>query len=171
MFAATFPGMAKFELILKVGDVAPDFTAAVQTGNTLTLSALRGKWVVLYFYPRDNTPGCTVEACGFRDSWGTLQTREITVLGVSTDSVKSHERFARRFKLPFHLIADPEKLIVSAYGVYAEKSFMGRIGLGTHRVTFLIGPDGRIAAIWPKVKTSGHAAEVLAMVESLSAAG
>jgi peroxiredoxin Q/BCP len=91
------------------------------------------------------------------------------VLGVSTDSVKSHERFARLFKLPFPLVADPEKKVVSAYGVYAEKSFMGRIGLGTHRVTFLIGPDGRIAALWPKVKASGHAAEILAMVESLAA--
>jgi peroxiredoxin Q/BCP len=126
--------------------------------------------VVLYFYPRDNTPGCTVEACGFRDAWETLQARGVTVLGVSTDSVKSHERFARLFKLPFPLVADPDKQVVTAYGAYAEKSFIGRIGLGTHRVTFLIAPDGRIAEIWPQVKTRGHAAEVLAAVERLAAA-
>lgn len=162
--------MAKLELKLKVGDAAPDFTALTQSGDMVTLSALRGRWVVLYFYPKDNTPGCTIEACGFRDSWATLQARGVTVLGVSTDSVKSHERFARLFKLPFPLLADPDKAVVTAYGVYAEKSFMGRIGLGTHRVTFLIGPDGRVAHLWPKVKTSGHAAEVLAMVEQLAPA-
>jgi peroxiredoxin Q/BCP len=161
--------MAKFELKLKVGDLAPDFTAPIQSGGGVTLSALRGAWVVLYFYPKDNTPGCAVEACGFRDSWAALQACGVTVLGVSTDSVKSHERFARLFKLPFPLIADSDKQVVTAYGVYAEKTFMGRIGLGTHRVTFLIGPDGRIAEIWPKVKTSGHAAEVLAAVERLAA--
>ncbi|MBK9137865.1 MAG: thioredoxin-dependent thiol peroxidase [Verrucomicrobia bacterium] len=160
--------MAKFELTLKVGDPAPDFTAPTQTGETVTLSALRGQWVVLYFYPKDNTPGCTVEACGFRDAWETLRSRGVAVLGVSTDSVKSHERFARLFKLPFTLVADPDKTVVKAYGVYAEKSFMGRIGLGTHRVTFLIAPDGRIAEIWPKVKTAGHAAEVLAAIERLN---
>jgi peroxiredoxin Q/BCP len=162
--------MAKLELRLKVGDPAPDFTAPTQTGEEVTLSALRGRWVVLYFYPRDNTPGCTVEACGFRDAWETLQARGVTVLGVSTDSVKSHERFARLFKLPFPLVADPDKQVVTAYGAYAEKSFIGRIGLGTHRVTFLIAPDGRIAEIWPQVKTRGHAAEVLAAVERLAAA-
>ncbi len=160
--------MPKFELSLKVGDPAPDFTAPTQTGETVTLSALRGQWVVLYFYPKDNTPGCTVEACGFRDAWETLSSRGVAVLGVSTDSVKSHERFARLFKLPFTLVADSDKTVVKAYGVYAEKSFMGRIGLGTHRVTFLIAPDGRIAEIWPKVKTASHAAEVLAAIERLN---
>ncbi len=162
--------MAKLELKLKVGDVAPDFTAPTQNGEAVSLAGLRGRWVVLYFYPKDNTPGCTVEACGFRDNWDAIQARGAVVLGVSNDSVKSHERFAGLFKLPFPLLADADKKIVTAYGVYAEKSFMGRVGLGIHRVTFLIGPDGRIAEIWPKVKTAGHAAEVLAGLEKHAAA-
>ena len=157
--------MAKLELRLKVGDVAPDFSAPTQTGEIVSLAGLRGGWVVLYFYPKDNTPGCTIEACGFRDSWQAIQARGAVVLGVSADSAKSHQRFASLFKLPFPLLVDDAKQIVTAYGVYQEKSFMGRIGLGIHRVTFLIDPEGRIAEIWPKVKTSGHAAEVLAAIE------
>lgn len=161
--------MAKLELRLKIGDPAPEFSAPTQTGEIVSLSGLRGKWVVLYFYPRDNTPGCTIEACGFRNHWETIQARGATVLGVSTDTVKSHERFAHLFKLPFPLLADPDRKIVGAYGVFAEKSFMGRIGFGTHRVTFLIDPAGRIAAIWPKVRTTSHAAEVLQALEVRSA--
>ena len=157
--------MAELELKLKVGDRAPDFVALTQTGEAVSLAGLRGHWVVLYFYPKDNTPGCTKEACGFRDNWAAIQARGAVVLGVSADSVKSHEKFAGLFKLPFPLLADTDRKIVTAYGVYAAKSFMGRIGLGIHRSTFLIGPDGRIAALWPKVRAAEHAAEVLAALD------
>ena len=157
--------MVELKLKLKVGDPAPAFVALTQTGETVSLAGLRGRWVVLYFYPKDNTPGCTKEACGFRDNWAALQARGAVVLGVSADSVQSHEKFAGLFKLPFPLLADTDRKIVTAYGVFAPKSFMGRLGLGIHRVTFLIGPDGRIAALWPKVKTAAHATEVLAALD------
>lgn len=159
--------MATLELKLKEGDLAPDFTASTQDGTEVSLKHFRGKPVVLYFYPRDNTPGCTAEACSFRDNWAALQAAGVVVLGVSTDTVKRHDSFARRFELPFTLIADPERKVVSAYGVYAEKSFMGRLSMGTHRVTFLIDAAGRIARIWPKVSVKGHADEVLAAVKAL----
>jgi peroxiredoxin Q/BCP len=120
--------------------------------------------VVLYFYPRDDTPGCTKEACGFRDGFGAFKKRGAVVLGVSRDTVKAHDKFVAKFKLPFTLVADVDKQIATAYGVWGEKTFMGRKYLGTHRVTFLIGPDGRIRKIWPKVKPEEHAAEVLAAI-------
>ena len=160
--------MAKLELKLKEGDEAPDFTASTQDGSEVSLHDHRGKPVVLYFYPKDNTPGCTVEACDFRDNWQALQAAGAVVLGVSTDSAKTHGNFARRFKLPFTLIADPDRRVVNAYGVYAEKSFMGRLSMGTHRITFLIDGEGRIIRIWPKVKVKGHADEVLEAVRALA---
>jgi peroxiredoxin Q/BCP len=153
---------AKLELKLQEGDPAPDFTAATQDGTEVSLSDFRGRPVVLYFYPRDNTPGCTTEACGFRDHWAELEAAGAVVLGVSTDSVRRHANFARKYELPFRLVADPEHEVVRAYGVEGEKRFMGRTSVGTYRVTFLIGPDGRIRRIWPKVKVKEHAAEVLA---------
>lgn len=162
--------MAKLELKLKVGDQAPDFSAQTQTGEEITLQQFRGRTVVLYFYPKDNTPGCTAEACGFRDNWEAVQELGAVVLGVSTDSVKTHGNFARKFELPFPLVADPDRHVVNAYGVYAEKSFMGRLSLGTHRVTFLIGPDGRIRRIWPKVSVKGHVEEVLQAIREEQAA-
>src|ERR1041384_1681804 len=149
-------------LQLKAGDPAPDFTAATNGGALIKLSDLRGKSVVLYFYPRDDTPGCTKEACAFRDGWKQFEKKGAVVLGISTDGVKSHDKFADKFKLPFTLVADEDRKIVEAYGVWGEKVFMGRKYQGTHRVTFLIGPDGRIKNIWPKVKPEEHAAEVLA---------
>ena len=149
-------------LKLKEGDKAPEFTAPASGGGTVSLADFKGRNVVLYFYPRDNTPGCTVEACSFRDEHTRLQQKGAVVLGVSTDPVKSHDKFVEKFKLPFPLVVDEEKKIVQAYGVWGEKTFMGRKFKGTHRVTFLIGPDGRIRKIWPKVKPEGHAAEVLA---------
>jgi peroxiredoxin Q/BCP len=161
--------MAKLELKLKEGDLAPDFTAATQDGTEVSLKDYRGKPVVLYFYPKDNTPGCTIEACSFRDNWQALQAAGAVVLGVSTDTVKRHENFARRFELPFTLIADRDRQVVGVYGVYAEKSFMGRLSMGTHRVTFLIDAEGRIARIWPKVSVKGHAAEVLEAAKALGA--
>jgi peroxiredoxin Q/BCP len=151
-----------YEPKLREGELAPDFSASTTGGRIVSLSEFRGRNVVLYFYPRDDTPGCTREACGFRDQFKEIQRRGAVVLGVSTDTVKAHEKFAAKFQLPFPLLADEEKRIVQAYGVWGEKQFMGRKFLGTHRVTFLIGPDGRIKTIWPKVKPNEHAAEVLA---------
>jgi thioredoxin-dependent peroxiredoxin len=154
--------MAKeLTLKLKEGDKAPDFTALSNSGHTVSLGDFKGRNVILYFYPKDDTPGCTKEACGFRDHSGSLQTKGAVVLGVSTDPVKAHQKFVEKFKLPFTLLADEEKKIVQAYGVWGEKTFMGRKYMGTHRVTFLIGPDGRIRKIWPKVKPDEHAQEVL----------
>ena len=141
----------QIELKLKAGDAAPEFT-----GETLSLAGLRGKPVVLYFYPRDDTPGCTREACAFRDVFAEFQRKGASVLGVSTDSSKSHAKFVEKLKLPFPLLVDED-----AYGVWGEKSFMGRKYQGTHRVTFLIGADGKIQRIWPTVKPEQHAQEVL----------
>ena len=150
------------ELKLREGDIAPDFTAITNGGGTASLASLRGQQVVLYFYPKDDTPGCTKEACSFRDNFAALKKKGAVVFGVSPDSVKSHDKFVEKFKLPFTLLADDEKKIVTTYGVWGEKSFMGRKYMGVHRVTFLIGPDGRIKKIWPKVKPEEHVAEVLA---------
>ena len=147
---------------LKEGDIAPGFSAATNGGGRVSLADFKGKNVVLYFYPKDDTPGCTREACAFRDHFAEFQKRGAVVLGVSTDSAKSHDKFVEKFKLPFTLLADEDKKIVEAYGVWGEKTFMLRKYTGTFRVTFLIGPDGRIKKIWPKVKPEEHAAEVLA---------
>jgi peroxiredoxin Q/BCP len=157
--------MAKeLELKLKVGDKAPAFTAATNGGGTVSLADFKGKHVVLYFYPKDDTPGCTKEACAFRDGFAAFKKKGAVVLGVSPDSVKSHDKFVEKFKLPFTLLADDDKQIVQAYGVWGEKVFMGRKYQGVHRVTFLIGPDGIIKQIWPKVKPEEHADEVLAAI-------
>lgn len=150
------------QLTLKEGDPAPLFTANTSGGGKVSLADFRGKNVVLYFYPKDNTPGCNKEACGFRDGFAELQKRGTVVLGVSTDSVKSHDKFVLKFDLPFLLLADEDKAIVNAYGVWGQKSFLGRKYMGTNRMTFLIGPDGNIRKIWPKVNVMKHAAEVLA---------
>ena len=147
---------------VETGGKAPDFSLADQAGRTVRLKDFKGKTVVLYFYPKDDTPGCTKEACDFRDAETAIKKAGAVVLGVSTDPVKAHDKFVEKFKLPFTLLADVDKKIVEAYGVWGEKTFMGRKYQGTHRVTFLIGPDGRIKKIWPKVKPEEHAAEVLA---------
>lgn len=155
--------MAKeLELKLNEGDPAPDFTVSTNGGGKVSLADFRGRNVILYFYPRDDTPGCTKEACAFRDYFADFKKKGAVVLGVSTDPVKAHDKFVKKFKLPFTLLADEDRRIVESYGVWGEKSFMGRKYLGTHRVTFLIGPDGRIRKIWPKVKPEEHAEEVLA---------
>lgn len=157
------PTMAKpIELTLKVGDRAPEFSAPASGGKTVALRDYAGKQVVLYFYPRDDTPGCTKEACSFRDEFGALKRKGAVVIGVSTDPVASHETFAAKHKLPFLLVADEDKAVCHAYGVWGQKSFLGRKYEGVHRVTFLIGPDGRIRKIWPAVKPERHAAEILA---------
>jgi peroxiredoxin Q/BCP len=155
--------MAKeIEFKLKAGDVAPKFTVATSGGGKISLADYLGKNVILYFYPRDDTPGCTKEACAFRDEFAQFKKKGAVVFGVSPDSVKSHDKFVEKFKLPFTLLADEDKKIVEAYGVWGEKSFMGKKYLGVYRVTFLIGPDGKIKKIWPTVKPEEHAAEVLA---------
>lgn len=154
----------ELELKLQVGDLAPAFTAMTNGGGKISLADFQGKNVILYFYPKDNTSGCTKEACAFRDHFAEFKKRGAVVLGVSTDSAKSHDKFVEKFHLPFTLLADDDKKIVTAYGVWGEKSFMGRKYMGTYRVTFLIGPDGRIKKIWPKVKPEEHVDEVLAVL-------
>ena len=154
------------ELKLKEGDVAPEFTANTTDGKKISLSDFKGRNVVLYFYPRDDTPGCTKESCAFRDEFAAFKQKSAVILGVSIDSVKSHAKFAEKYKLPFTLLADETKDIVQAYCVWGQKSFLGRKYMGTHRVTFLIGPDGRIKKIWPKVKPAEHAKEVLAQLQA-----
>src|SRR5580700_7505741 len=153
-------------LKLKEGDPAPAFTAETNRGGRVSLADFHGKNVILYFYPRDDTPGCTKEACAFRDQFAEFKKKGAVVLGVSTDPVKSHDKFAEKFKLPFSLLADVDKKIVEAYGVWGQKSFMGRKYMGTQRVTFLIGPDGRIKKISSIVKPDEHAAEVLAAIKN-----
>jgi peroxiredoxin Q/BCP len=152
------------------GMPAPDFTLPASDGSSVTLSALRGQWVVLYFYPKDDTPGCTTEACSFRDNWHTLEKRGVRVLGISRDSVKSHQKFAEKYGLPFTLLSDENGAVTENYGVWVEKSMYGKTYMGIARVTFAIGPDGTIAHVWPKVHPEGHAAEVLAFLDSQASA-
>ncbi len=147
--------------MLKEGDKAPDFSSNDQNGNTVNLSDFKGKRVVLYFYPKDDTPGCTKEACSFRDADAVYREKGITVLGVSTDSEKSHQKFISKYQLPFDLLADTEKKIVEEYGVWGEKSMYGKKYMGTFRKTFLID-DGKIVKIFEKVDVAKHADEVLA---------
>ena len=146
---------------LKEGDQAPDFTAPNQQGQTVSLADFKGKEVILYFYPKDDTPGCTKEACSFRDGFLKFKKRGITILGVSPDSEKSHQKFTAKYKLPFTLLADTDHSIADAYGVYGEKKFMGRTYMGIHRTTFLIDEKGKIKKVFEKVKPDDHADEVL----------
>jgi peroxiredoxin Q/BCP len=150
--------------LLAVGDKAPDFATVDQSGARVSLKDFRGKKVVLYFYPKDDTPGCTKEACSFRDGFSKFRRRKIEILGVSVDDEKSHKKFAEKYDLPFRLLADAEKRIVKDYGVWGEKSLYGRKYMGTNRVTYVIDEQGKIAAVWPKVKPDGHADEILAAI-------
>jgi len=150
--------------LLEVGDKAPAFKTTNQDGEPVSLGDFKGKKVVLYFYPKDDTPGCTKEACSFRDGWSKFRKRGVAVLGVSVDDAKSHRKFIDKFSLPFPLLADTDKTIVKAYGVWGEKSMYGRKYMGTLRVTYLIDEKGKIAAVWPKVKPDGHAEEILEAV-------
>jgi thioredoxin-dependent peroxiredoxin len=154
--------MAKKTVNLKEGDKAPDFSAVATGGMEMSLSDFKGSNVILYFYPRDDTPGCTKEACGFRDQFAEFRKRGALILGVSKDPVKSHDKFAEKFDLPFPLLSDEDHKIAEAYGVWGEKKFMGRTYMGMQRVTFLIDGGGRIKKIWRTVKPEEHAAEVLA---------
>ncbi|RIJ42700.1 thioredoxin-dependent thiol peroxidase [Pontibacter oryzae] len=146
---------------LNIGDNAPDFEGKDQNGNTVKLSDYRGKKVILYFYPKDNTSGCTAQACNLRDNHADLQQQGYQVIGVSTDSEKSHQNFIAKHELPFTLIADTEKEIVQQYGVWQEKSMYGRKYMGTMRYTFVIDEEGIIQDIITKVKTKEHSAQIL----------
>jgi peroxiredoxin Q/BCP len=147
--------------MIKEGNAAPDFTATNTSGETIRLKDLRGKKVVLYFYPKDDTPGCTKEACSFRDAFSEFRKQGIEVIGVSTDSEASHKKFTAKYKLPFTLLADTDHSIADAYGVYGEKKFMGRTYMGVKRMTFLIDEKGKVRKVYEKVKPEEHAREVL----------
>ena len=148
--------------MLKEGDKAPDIQLETDTGELFRLSAQKGKKVVLYFYPRADTPGCTVEACEFRDHSRKFAKKDAVIVGISPDAVKSQAKFKDKFDLPFTLLCDVDKKAAEAYGVYKEKNMYGKKVMGIERTTFVIGEDGRVAKIYPKVKAQGHAGQVLA---------
>ena len=148
-------------MALKAGDPAPDFTINDQKGRPVSLKELRGKKVVLYFYPKDDTPGCTAQACNLRDNYDALTEKGIVVLGASTDSEKSHQKFEDKFSLPFTLLADTNKELVQAYDVWGEKKFMGRSYMGTSRVTYLINEAGTIEHVIEKADTKNHTAQIM----------
>jgi peroxiredoxin Q/BCP len=153
--------------MIKEGDRAPDFTLPT-VGGTISLADYRGKQpVVLYWYPKDDTPGCTTEACSFRDNIAVLQSYGVAVLGASPDSVKSHEKFAKKHGLPFPLLADEDHTVAEAYGVWVEKSMYGKKYFGIERTTFLIGPDGTVLRVWRKVNPNKHVEEVIAALKEL----
>lgn len=152
--------------MLKVGDQAPSFCLEADGGGTLSLKDFRGQRVVLYFYPKDDTSGCTAEACEFRDHWTAVQSCGAVVLGVSPDNIPSHEKFKAKYRLPFRLLADPDHAVAASYGAWGEKSMYGRKYQGILRSTFIIDPAGRISALFPRVRPRGHAAEVLAALGS-----
>jgi thioredoxin-dependent peroxiredoxin len=151
----------------EAGTLAPDFTLLDQDGIAHTLSRYRGKWVLIYFYPKDDTGGCTKQACAIRDADPDFKKLEAVVLGVSADSVKSHKKFAEKYQLPFTLLADENKQVVNAYGVWGWKKFMGREYEGIFRTSFLVDPSGKIAKVYEKVKPEAHADEVLADLKVL----
>lgn len=145
---------------IKEGSKAPDFTGTDQNGNTVSLKDFKGSKVVLYFYPKDDTPGCTAQACNLRDNYSDLLKKGLKVIGVSTDSVKSHKKFETKYELPFPLIADEEKQIVEQYGVYGEKTFMGKTHMGTIRTTFLIDEEGIVFKVLDKPDTKNQTEQV-----------
>lgn len=148
--------------MLDVGNPAPNISLVSDTGETISLSALRGKPVVLYFYPKDDTPGCTRQACGVRDSWESFEQAGATVLGVSPDGEASHVKFKEKYSLPFTLLSDPEREAAKAFGVWVEKKNYGKTSMGIERTAFVIGPDGTIAKIFRRVNPDEHADKVLA---------
>ena len=153
--------------MLELGDEAPNFELETDSGERFRLSDLGGKLVVLYFYPRDDTPGCTKEACSFRDSWSAVKAAGAVVLGLSPDSAERHRKFKEKLSLPFPLLSDPDKSVLKAYGAYGKKKMYGKEVEGVLRSTFIIGADGKIAKVFRRVKPEGHAAEVLSALGSL----
>ena len=147
--------------MLKVGDPAPDFEAVLDSGEKVSLDQFKGKRVVLYFYPKDNTPGCTREACDFRDNISDIEQKDVVVLGVSPDSVKSHQKFKEKFDLPFPLVSDEAREVAQAFGVWREKKMYGKTRMGIVRSTFIIDEEGRLAKVYDNVKVKGHLEDVL----------
>ncbi len=154
-------------MALEAGIKAPDFTAPINGGKEISLSDYKGKWVVLYFYPKDNTSGCTKEACSFKDNMDEITKYDAVVLGVSKDSVKSHENFIAKHNLNFDLISDKEQEILKLYDVLGEKKMYGKTYMGTIRTTYLIDPEGTIREVWSKVKVAGHTEDVIKKLEEL----
>lgn len=152
--------------MLKEGDLAPDFNLNDGKGQNIWLHDFKGKNVVLYFYPKDNTSGCTMEACNFRDSFPQFGEINAVIIGVSGDSEKSHQNFASKYDLPFILLSDPEKKVLEQYGVWKEKSMYGKKYMGIERTTFIIGAEGKILKIYPKVKVQGHVEEILQFLQN-----
>lgn len=151
--------------MLETGTKAPDFTLPDQNGNPVSLSDFAGKRVVVYFYPRDNTPGCTRQACAFAQNYEGFRAKDVVVIGISKDSVASHLKFAQKYELPFILLSDPELQAIQAYGVWQEKKLYGKVSMGVVRTTFLIDAQGNIEKVMPKVKPDTNAADVLAALE------
>lgn len=154
-------------MALKEGSKAPAFALESSTGGTVELKDFAGKWVVLYFYPRDATPGCTTEAQAFRDHEGALDERGAVVLGVSKDSIASHQKFAAKQELNFPLLSDPEGAVIEKYGAWGEKNLYGKKSMGIIRSTVLIDPEGKVRKVWPKVRVKGHVEDVIAALDAL----
>lgn len=154
-------------MAVEVGSPAPDFTMPTDGGGSVTLSSLKGRPVVLYFYPKDDTSGCTAEACGFGESLPHFEKVDATIIGVSKDSVASHDKFKKKYNLPFTLASDADSDVCERYGVWVEKNMYGRTYFGIERATFLIDKDGQVAKVWRKVKVPGHVDAVLAAVQAL----
>lgn len=152
--------------MLRIGSLAPDFSLPDQHGVLHKLSDSLGHWVLLYFYPKDSTPGCTIEACTLRDAWGDFRAQGAQVFGISKDSQKSHAKFAETFQLPFPILSDPEKTMITAYGAWMEKKMMGRAYMGIQRMSYLIDPAGKVAKVYPTVRPATHAQEVLADIQA-----
>jgi thioredoxin-dependent peroxiredoxin len=151
---------------MDINDKAPEFTLPDQNGDEISLKGLRGKWVVLYFYPRADTPGCTIEACEFRDTYSKIQKTGAVLLGISPDTSKAQKKFEEKFSLPFTLLADADKKVANAFDVVQEKNMYGKKVMGVARTTFIIGPDGKIKHVFRKVKPEGHSEEVLAYLKT-----
>ena len=152
--------------MLAPGDTAPDFTLTATDGSRVTLGDRRGQRVLLYFYPRDDTPGCTIEACSFRDNLNELTARGVDVFGVSDDDVASHERFTAKYGLNFPLLTDVDHAVIEAYGAWVQKHRDGRTFMGTDRVSYLIGPDGEVERVWPAVDPNVHVAEIVGLLDA-----
>ena len=148
--------------MLEIGMKAPDFTLKDKNGNDFTLSSLLGKKIVLYFYPKDNTPGCTRQACAFAGAYKQFEAKGVEVIGISKDSIASHVKFAEKYDLPFVLLSDPDRIAIEAYGVWQEKKMCGKVSMGVVRTTFIIDEDGNIEKVMPKVKPDTNAADILA---------
>ena len=152
--------------LLAAGDIAPDFTLTATDGSPVTLSNLRGKRILLYFYPRDDTPGCTTEACGFRDNLDELAGRGVEVFGISDDDIDSHRRFTAKYDLNFPLLADTDHGVIEAYGAWVQKEIRGRSIMGADRVSYLIGPSGEIEHVWPAVDPSSHVDQIVDVLDA-----